>query len=265
MDIMETFRKLCMKNYGLDPMCYHTTPGLALDAALKVTNVNLELLTDPIMYLMVESGIRGGISTITKRYTKANNKYMENYDEKEESVYIPYLDANNLYGWAMSQPLPTHGFEWMTEDELPNWRQIPCVLEVDMEYPNDLHDRHNECPLAPEKVTVNKVEKLIPNLNDKKNYVLHRKNLELYIRNGLKLTKIHHGIKFEERPWLQKYIQFNTDLRTKGTTDFEKNFFKLMNNAVFGKTMENVRNRVNVKLVTNEFQLNKLAKLETTF
>ena len=94
---------------------------------------------------------------------------------------------------------------------------------------------------------------------------LHRKNLELYIRNGLKLTKIHRGIKFEERPWLQKYIQLNTDLRTKGTTDFEKNFFKLMNNAVFGKTMENVRNRVNVKLVTNEFQLNKLAKLKTTF
>ena len=105
---------------SLDPMCYHTTPGLALDAALKVTNVNLELLTDPIMYLMVESGIRGGISTNTKRYAKANNKYMENYDEKEESVYIPYLDANNLYGWAMSQPLPTHGFKWMTEDELPN-------------------------------------------------------------------------------------------------------------------------------------------------
>ncbi len=102
---------------------------------------------------------------------------------------------------------------------------------------------------------VNKVKKLIPNLNDEKNYVLHRKNLELYIRKGLKLTKIHRGVKFNESPWLQKYIQLNTDLQTKGTTDFKKNFFKLMNNAVFGKTMENVRNRVNIKFVTNEIQL----------
>ena len=112
----------------------------------------------------------------------------------------------------------------MTEDKLPNWRQIPCILEVDLSYPKELHDPHNEYPLAPERVVVNKVKKLIPNLSDKKNYVLHRKNLELYIKNGLKLTKIHRGIKFEERPWLQKYIQLNMDLRTKGTTDFEKNF-----------------------------------------
>ncbi len=100
-DIMENFRKLCMKNCRLDPMWYYTVPGLAWDAALKITNMNLKLLTDPIMYLMVENGIRGGISTIRKRYAKANNKYMENYD-KEESMYIPYLDTNNLYGWAMS-------------------------------------------------------------------------------------------------------------------------------------------------------------------
>ena len=185
---------------------------------------------------------------------------METYNEKEESVCIPYLDANNLYGWAMSQPVPTHGFEWINETELTNWRQIPCMLEVDMEYPKDLHVHHNEYPLASERVIVNKVKKLIPNLNDKKNYVLHRKKLELYNKHGQKLTKIHRGIKFKERPWLTKYIRLNTDLRTKGTTDFEKNFFKLMNNAVFGKTMENVRNRANIKLVTNEFQLNKLSR-----
>ncbi len=151
-DIMENFRNLCMENYGLDPMWYYTAPGLAWDAALKITNVNLELLTDPIMYLMVENGIRGGISTITKKIRESyNNKYMENYDEKKESVYIPYLYANNLYGWAMSQPLPTHVFEWMTEDELPNWQQIPCILEVDLSYPKELHDPHNEYPLAPKK------------------------------------------------------------------------------------------------------------------
>ncbi len=131
---------------------------------------------------------------------------------------------------------------------------------MNLDYSKNLHDTHNEYPLAPEKVVVNKVGKLIPNLNDKENYVLHRRSLELYVRNGLVLAKIHRGVKFEESPWLAKYIQLNTDLRTKGTTDFEKNFFKLMNNAVFGKTMENVRRRVNVKLVTSESQLNKLVK-----
>ncbi len=259
-DVMENFRKLCMSNYGLDPLWYYTAPGLAWDAALKISGVVLDLLTNPNMYLMVEKGIRGGVTTITKRHAVANNKYMRAYDPNKESVYIPYLDANNLCRWAMSQPLPTGRFTWMSEAELTNWRDIPCILEVDLDYREELHDLHNEYPLAPEKVTVNKVEKLIPNLNNKKNYVLHRRNLELYIRNGLTVTKIHRGMKFEEGPWLAKYIQLNTDLRTKATTEFEKNFFKLMNNAVFGKTMENVRNRVNVKLVTNEKSLNKLAR-----
>ncbi|CAB4026188.1 Hypothetical predicted protein, partial [Paramuricea clavata] len=259
-DVMYRFRKICMENYGLDPLHYYTAPGLAWDAALKITKIELELIHNPNMYLMIEKGIRGGVSTIMKRYAKANNKYMKNYDPKKDNIYTPYLDANNLYGWAMSQPLPVRNFKWMTETELSNWENIPCILEVDLEYPENLHDIHNEYPLAPESIEVNKVKKLIPNLNDKKNYVLHYRNLKLYLKLGLKLTKVHRGVKFEESPWLAKYIQLNTNLRTKGTTDFEKNFFKLMNNSVFGKTMENVRNRVNVKLVTTEEQLNKLAK-----
>ncbi|CAB4019693.1 uncharacterized transposon-derived, partial [Paramuricea clavata] len=259
-DIMCKFRKMCMENYGLDSLHYYGAPGLTLDAALKFTKAKLELIHDPNMYLMIEKGIRGGVSTIMKRYAKANNKYMKNYDPKKDNIYIPYLDANNLYGWAMSQPLPVRNFKWMTETELSNWENIPCILEVDLEYPENLHDIHNEYPLAPESIEVNKVKKLIPNLNDKKNYVLHYRNLKLYLELGLKLTKVHRGVKFEESPWLAKYIQLNTNLRTKGATDFEKNFFKLMNNSVFGKTMENVRNRVNVKLVTAEEQLNKLAK-----
>ncbi len=156
--------------------------------------------------------------------------------------------------------MSTHGFEWMTDEELRNWSNIPCILEVSLGYPEGLHDAHNEYPLPPEKVVVNKVGKIIPNSNDKENYVLHRKSLELYVRNGLVLTKVHRSIKFKESPWLAKYIRLNTNLRTKGTTDFEKIFFKLMNNAVFGKTMENVRRRVNVKLVTDESKLNKLVK-----
>ena len=113
-DVMENFRRLCVSNYGLDPLWYYTAPGLAWDATLKISDVFLDLLMDPKMYLMVERGVCGGISTITKRHAVANNKYTETYNDKDKSTYIPYLDANNLYGWAMSKPLPTHRFAWMT-------------------------------------------------------------------------------------------------------------------------------------------------------
>jgi len=127
------------------------------------------------MILMIEQGIRGGVSMISKRYAKANNKYMKEFNSKEKSKFIQYLDANNLYGWAMSQPLPVSGFKWMKEKDLDNWEEFPCILEVDLEYPEELHDLHNDYPLAPERITVNRVEKLIPNLADKKKYILHCK------------------------------------------------------------------------------------------
>ena len=171
---------------------------------------------------------------------------------------MTYLDANNLYGWAMMKPLPVGDFHWMNKEELLNWKDYPCVLEVDLEYPVELQDLHNDYPLAPERLKVNKVEKLIPNLWDKKKYVLHCKNLKLYLGLGLKLQKIHRGIKFREEPWMKSYIGLNTDLRTKGKNDFEKDFFKLMNNSVFGKTMENIRNRVDVRLVGDIGKAKKL-------
>ena len=259
-DVFENFRNVCMENYKLDPAHYFTAPGLAWDACLKITDVELELLSDINMLLMIEKGIRGGISMISNRYAKANNKYMsESFNEKDPSKYIMYLDANNLYGWGMSKPLPTHGFKWMNVDELETWELHSCILEVDLEYPKNLHDLHNDYPLAPEQIVVNKVSKLIPNLGDKKKYVLHYENLKQYLKLGLKLTHIHNGIKFKESPWLKKYISLNTKLRTEAKNEFEKNFFKLMNNSVFGKTMENIRNRVDVKLVNNKKQAEKLS------
>ena len=259
-DVFENFRNVCMENYKLDPAHYFTAPGLAWDACLKITDVELELLSDIDMLLMIEKGIRGGVSMISNRYAKANNKYMgESFNEKDPSKYIVYLDANNLYGWAMSKPLPTHGFKWMKVDELETWELHSCILEVDLEYPENLHDLHNDYPLAPEQIVVNKVSKLIPNLGNKKKYVLHYENLKQYLKLGLKLTHIHSGIKFKESPWLEKYISLNTKLRTEAKNDFEKDFFKLMNNAVFGKTMENIRNRVDVKLVNNKKQAEKLS------
>ena len=215
-DVMTEFRKTCKKTYGLEALHYYTSLGLAWDAMLKITEVEID------MYLMVESGIRGGISTITKRYARANNKCLSDYDEDQMSVYIPYLDTNNLYGWAMRHKLPVKDFRWMSEDELKNWESKPRVLEVDLEYPKELHDFHNEYPLAPERLQIDKVNKLVPNLYDKKKYVLHYENLKLYLRLGLRLTKIHRGITFAEEDFMKKYIDLNTELRTKGTTDFEK-------------------------------------------
>ena len=257
-DVFETFRDLCMENYKLDPAHYYTAPGLAWDASLFKTGVKLELLTDPDMYLMVERGIRGGISMISHRHSTANNKYMKDYNSNEESKYITYLDANNLYGHAMVQKLPTDGFRWMSRPELDLWRDMPCILEVDLEYPTELHDLHNEYPLAPERLILGKVEKLVPNLNNKTKYVVHHETLKLYLSLGLKLTKIHRAITFREPNWLSKYINMNTNLRTKAKNDFEKDFFKLMNNSVFGKTMENIRNRVDVRLVNSMEKAQKL-------
>ena len=183
----------------------------------------------------------------------------EIHDSSKESTYIPYWDANALYSWAMSKPLPTHGFEWMSESDLENWKSMPCILEVDLDYPESLHDAHNDYPLAPERIIINKVDKLVPNLNNKKNYVIHYVNLKLYKRSGLKITKIHRGLKFEERAWLKEYSDLNTELRTKAKNDFKKDFFNLMNNSVFGKTMENIEKRVNVKLVTKREEAMKLS------
>ena len=268
-DVFENFRDICLKNYGLDPVYYYTAPGLAWDAMLKMTKINLELLSDVDKLLMIEKGIRGGISIISNRYGKANNKYMKDYNKKEASKYLMYVDANNLYGAAMSEKLPVHSFKWMTNQEIENifnnrivqvWEKTPCILEVDLEYPEELHDLHNDYPLCPERVEYDKgVKKLIPNLRHKNNYVIHYKNLIQCLRLGMKLKKIHRGIKFIEAAFLKPYIDKNTSLRALAKNNFEKDFFKLMNNSVFGKTMENIRNRVNVKLVDSGEQFKKLA------
>ena len=157
------------------------------------------------------------------------------------------------------KPLPVGDFEWMEEEELKKWKNIPCILEVDLEYPKELHELHNDYPLAPERRQIGNVEKLFPNLWDKEKYIVHHENLKLYLELGLKIKKIHRGIRFKEEPWMKSYIELNTKLRAKGKNDFEKDFFKLMNNSVFGKTMENIRNRVDVRLVNERKKAEKLA------
>ena len=238
------------------------------------------------MLLMFERGIRGGITQAVHRYSSANNKYMmgpvglgsrinpmgDLYNPNKESSYLQYLNANNLYGWAMSQPLPTSKFKWV--DIRPKGpfgsraavqpikpSQIHALttskikgylLEVDIRYPIELHDSHNNLPFMCEKMKINKVEKLVPNLRDKKNYVIHIRALDQALRHGLVLECIHRVIEFNQSDWMKPYIDFNTQLRTLATNDFEKDFFKLMNNSVFGKTMENIRKHRNIKLITTE-------------
>ena len=271
-DVFENFRKTCLTYYKLDPLHYITSPGLAWDAMLKMTGINLELITDIDMQLFIEKGLRGGISCITHRHAEANNKYMKNYDPDKPSSYIMYLDANNLYGWAMSKPLPYGNFKWVNADGVITKEYgIGHIYEVDLEYPEELHDLHNGYPCAAEKVKVSNdmlsdycreikdkfnissgnVNKLIPTLSDKKNYVLHERNLKLYLSLGLKLKKIHRVLEFSEKPWLKPYIDFNTEKRKNAKNAFEKDFFKLMNNSVFGKTMENIRKRSNIYLETD--------------
>ena len=257
-NIFESFRRVCLDNYGLDPAHFYTAPGLAWKACLKKTGIRLDLLLDPDMLLMVERGIRGGITQSVHRWAQANNPYMDSeYDSSKPTRYLQYLDANNLYGWAMSQPLPTGGFKWVDIHldeivELVNCSNRGYLLEVDAAYPRELHDYHNNLPFMCGRMTINRVEKLVPNLYYKKRYIIHIRALDQALKHGLVLEKIHRVIEFNQSASMIEYIDFNTKLRTEAKNDFEKDFYKLMNNAVFGKTMDNIRKHRDIKLVNNE-------------
>ena len=276
-DVFETFRDISMNAYDLDPAWYLGLPGFSWDAMLKKTGNKIELLTDVDMYMFFEKGIRGGMSKAVTRHFKANNKYLPNHDESKKSSFLMYLDANNLYGLAMVQKLPYSDFKWMKKEELNDWENTACTLEVDLEYPKELHDLHNEYPLAPEHKNIKESEisdyskkclkdagnkfatknkKLVATLSDKKNYILHHTALKQYLDLGMVLTKIHKGIQYVEKEWLKDYIDFNTKKRTECKTDYEKDLYKLMNNAVFGKSMENVRDRISLRFALSEDKFN---------
>ena len=285
-DVFENFRKMVMSKFQLDPIHYYSLPGLSWDAMLKYTGVEMDLITDIDMYHMVEKGMRGGICNISHRYATANHPNMDTYNEKEEVRTLTLQDANALYAWAMSQLLPLRNFKWINPDDIdilkiPMNSRLGYILEVDLEYCKELHDAHNLYPLAPEHLEVSNsmlspfqkvnfpsirgtVKKLVPNLLDKKKYVIHYQNLQLYVSLGMKIKKIHRVIQFEQSAWMKPYIDLNIELRKEATIKGDKvgkDLFKLFNNAVFGKTMENLRKRIDFEVVTSrKIALKRIAK-----
>ena len=217
------FFDTCLKYYGLDPCHYFSFSRLSWDTMLKMTDIELEKISDIGKYLFIEKGLRGGNSYIAKRYSKANNEYLNDYDPKKPSTVISYLDMNDLYGWKMSEYLPYGGFKCLKNIDkfdimlINDKSPIGYFLKVDLEYPDELHELHNDFQLAPEKIAVSSdmlskyckkiadkyeikvggVKKLISNLGNKTNYVVHYRNLQLYLSLGMKLTKIHRVLKFK--------------------------------------------------------------------
>ncbi len=256
-DVFEAFRKQCLNVYGLDPAYYFTAPSLAMDAALKLSQIQLQMLMDVDMLHFFEESIRGGISQCSGRFAKANVPGSQDFETDKPPMELAHLDANNLYGWAMSQPLPYDEFEWVPRSD---WHKLGregadygYFMEVDMEYPEELYDLHGDFPLAPEHrvpPTKKKEEKLMCTFFRKEHYVLHGRLLELYWKLGMKITRIHRVVRFRQKPWMAGYIDKNTRMRQETKDEFEKSFFKLMNNSVFGKTIENVRKRKRVKVIS---------------
>ena len=290
-DCFENFRTICLKEYKLDPCYFVSTPGFAFEACLKKTGVKIELLRDIDMILMVEKGIRGGITQAIHRYASANNKYMSNYNSNYPSTFSTYLDANNLYGWAMIRKMPLNNLNWvknlnkfttkniMNYDETTNEKGY--LIDVDVEYPRSLEKEHSELPFLAskgEKPTCNTQysrsiqkarknnnsflpcpnQKLLTSITDKNRYIVQITTLAQALKHGLILKKVHRVLSYNHSNWLKHHIDMNTKLRGDAKNEFEKDFFKLMNNAVFGKMIENVREHRDIKLVVTEARRKKL-------
>ena len=292
-DVFQRFSNFAYETYNIDPRHSYTLPGFSWQSMLKMTKIELELISDSDMYLFLMDAIRGEICLVNKKFVKADNIYTrkvhdESSDKKfnkklktnDSNKFILYLDANNLYGHSMSKSLPYKNFKWSDNLTLDSNNLQTGIYEVDIEIPENLHNKFKDYPLCPEikniredilseyqkylndKLNIKynvKDKKLILDLLPKKNYKVYYKNLEYYLKLGLKVTKVHRILTFDEKPFLRDYIDLNTELRKQSKNDLEKDLFKLMNNAIFGKSMENVLNRSNIKLVNNNPE--KLLKL----
>ena len=272
-DVFQKFIEVCLVDYGLDPCHYYSSPGLSWDAMLKMAGVKLKNINNIDIHLFLEKGMGGGVSYISKGYSKSS-----------DDTIIMCWDASNLYGWAVIQDLPCEGFKFLSEEEIKSFNldcigensKIGYILEVDLVYPKKLHDIHNDN--RPEKVEskyemlskyckdivdrydikVGGVRKLIPNLYDKLKYVIHYKYLKYYLPLGMILIKIHRVLKFKQNNWLNIFTDFNTEKRKNSNDEFNNNLYKLLNNCIYGESIENIRKRINANLVNNKKKYQKV-------
>ena len=285
-DVFVRHRNICLQNFQLDPFHFISTPGYAFQSMLKKTEVKLDLITgegvDQVIF--VERMIRGGISMIgEQRYARSNSTMMichpnpeiqARFDPTMPETQIQYYDMKNLYGWCMSQYLPQGGYAWNQElwDEarilsIPLDAPVGYFFEVDLETPEELHDWMMSLPAAPVRRAIVKeelspvqrwlapnykgTEKLICDLHPKQKYGVHYRTLQVYLEMGVKLVAVHRVLQFQQSDWLRPYVEQCKDLRAQATTEFEKDFWKLMVNAIYGKLMENVRKYLRFELAAS--------------
>lgn len=302
-DVFEWFREKTVKEFGLDPLYNDSLPGLSWDCFLRHSKAAMELPPKLNMHHFLEEAKRGGISMTTRRHAQANNPMMgDDYDPSIPMSFLEYQDCTSMYAYAMQQPLPVSDWEWReptdfgdnTEKQITSLKcmvdknpEVGFILRVEVEYPDHLHDAHNDLPFLPERVTLThemlspycqeqlhtirntdkyKETKLVPNLNKKKEYVVHYRELFCALEQGLKVTDVQEVLQFKQKPVMKEIIDFCIEMRKKAKTKVEKDFWKLMCNAVYGKTIENVRNRQNVKIicgVENRYKLMRCIRKPT--
>ena len=281
-DVFENFVESSTREYKINPLYSYSRPGYTWKAGLKLTNIKLDYYKCKELLLLFENNIRGGISSVM------GNRHVQSDENKQ----ILYIDANNLYGWAMSQYLPTGEFkklqlpenysqDQLVEDllQIPDDNEYGFFIECDLEYPAEIKEKTKNFPFCPYQTkadpnlfsaymnNVNQpnykpTSKLICDVTNKSKYMIHYRMFKFYLNQGMKVTKIHTIYKFKQSPWLGKYIDHNTQKRTVAKTNFEKDLYKLMNNAFFGKTMENVRDRTILEFIDHS-QIDQIIKRQS--
>ena len=281
-DVFENFVESSTREYKINHLYSYSLPGYTWKAGLKLTNIKLDFIKDKDLLLLLENNKRGGISNVM------GDRFVESNENKQ----ILYIDANNLYGWAMSQYLPTSEFEklqlpeeYILEQIVEDLRFIPdnnefgyfkeCYLECLVE----IKEKTKNFPFCPYQTKadpdlfssfMNNVNqpnykptpKLMCDVTNKSKYMIHYRMFKFHLNQGMKVTKIHIIYRFKQSPWLAKYIDHNTQKRTVAKTNFEKDLLKLMNNAFFGKAMENVRDRTNLEFIDHS-QIDQIIKKQS--
>ena len=297
-DVFENFRAMCLAEDQLDPVHYFTIPNMVWDSAFKMTHAKVELLTDVEMYEFFEAGIRGGMTFVNKHHSWSNHKSVpENYDGDDDEMLtmeLAYIDVNNLYGHALCQKLPQDSFAWMSQNELASidWQTVDVngdigyTLEVDLVYPPALQDYTIDLPFAPVHMTPdfawfpkymqNAWQKLYPEgkkykgtrkllmtCMNKSKYVVHFRILQFYLKQGMQLGMVWRGIRYRQAAFFKPYVDYNSAKRQAASDEMLKDYYKLRNNSLYGKTMENIRGRRKFKLVNDAAQHERLCSRDS--